>query len=193
MTSHYKMAPMQRMEELRDLSAKPVSPKKAAVLSLFYPDVQGETHLVLIKRNTYPGVHSAQIGFPGGRVEDQDNSLMHTALRETEEEIGVGTRQVTIIKELSEIFIPPSNFLVRPFMGTLVRTPRFIPDDNEVARILEIPLLDFLDDSALTTRKIDTSYAKSIDVPAFLLRGQIVWGATAMVLSEVKDLLKRVL
>ena len=100
---------------------------------------------------------------------------------------------ITVIREISEIYIPPSNFEVQPYIG-LYREPRpFVIQETEVERFIEIPLTDFLKESNVVTKKLSTSYAKEIDVPAFELNGYIVWGATAMMLSEIKELLKQAL
>ena len=105
------MVPLERLNALKALNPSDLIPKKAAVMMLFYPKNK-ETHLVLIVRNSYPGVHSSQIAFPGGKVEIEDASLAHTALRETEEEIGVDRNKIEIIKSFTDVYIPPSNFLV---------------------------------------------------------------------------------
>ena len=190
--AHAKMAPIKRLEQLKNISYENLTPKKAAVLMLLYPK-EGQTHLVLIVRNSYPGVHSSQIAFPGGKVESYDLTMADTALRETEEEIGVDKSTIEIIKEFTEIYIPPSNFLVAPFLGICNSEPLFTLQIDEVAGIIELPLTFFLDDKNVVTRKLATSYATSIDVPAFLVQEQIVWGATAMMMSELKETLKKVL
>jgi 8-oxo-dGTP pyrophosphatase MutT (NUDIX family) len=188
-----KMAPIERLIELKTKARELNSARRAGVLALFYPDSNNETHLILILRKTYKGVHSAQIGFPGGKFEDEDVNLEVTALRETEEEVGVPREVVSVIKELTEIYIPPSNFFVQPFIAITTKTPNFIAQEEEVEELIEVPLSHFMDDSILTTKVLSTSYATNIDVPAFLLNGHIVWGATAMMLSEVRELLKEVL
>ena len=190
--AHAKMAPIERLEQLNNLSYDDLSPKKAAVMMLFYPK-ESQTHLVLIVRNSYPGVHSSQIAFPGGKVESFDLSMADTALRETEEEIGIAKSSIQIIKEFTEIYIPPSNFLVSPFLGICTSEPTFILQTDEVAGIIELPLSIFLDDNNVVIRKLSTSYAASIDVPAFLVKEHVVWGATAMMMSELKETLKNVL
>lgn len=190
--AHAKMAPIERLEQLNNLLYNDLSPKKAAVMMLFYPK-ESQTHLVLIVRNSYPGVHSSQIAFPGGKVESFDLTMADTALRETEEEIGVEKSSIEIIKEFTEIYIPPSNFLVSPFLGICCSEPSFVLQEDEVAGIIELPLPFFLDDKNVVTRKLSTSYAASIDVPAFLVKEHIVWGATAMMMSELKETLKKVL
>lgn len=184
---------MLRLKELEKLNIDEKNPNHAAVLAVFYPGLQNETRFVLILRKTYRGVHSNQVGFPGGRVEPEDRDLMHTALRETEEEVGIPQHEVEVVRELSRLYIPPSNFWVYPFMGVMKKTPVLVPQEEEVESVLEIELKDFLEDSCLTTETLSTSYAKEIEVPAFRLNGHVVWGATAMMLSEMKDILRQVL
>lgn len=191
--SQLKLAPMLRLKELEKLNIDEKNPNHAAVLAVFYPGLQNETRFVLILRKTYRGVHSNQVGFPGGRVEPEDRDLMHTALRETEEEVGIPQHEVEVVRELSRLYIPPSNFWVYPFMGVMKKTPVLVPQEEEVESVLEIELKDFLEDSCLTTETLSTSYAKEIEVPAFRLNGHVVWGATAMMLSEMKDILRQVL
>ena len=190
--AHAKMAPLERISELKKENYLDKNPRKAAVLMLFYPKNE-ITHLALIVRNTYPGVHSSQIGFPGGKVEEYDANLAETALRETHEEVGVHPEKVQIIKPFSEIYIPPSNFLVAPFMGISSEELTFIPDLDEVKRVLEFSIVDFLDEKSITKVKMSTSYATDIEVPAFMVDKYVVWGATAMMMSELKEAIKNVL
>lgn len=190
--AHAKMAPLERISFFKEENYIDKNPRHAAVLMLFYPK-NNVTHLALIVRNTYPGVHSSQIGFPGGKVEETDLNLEETALRETHEEVGVHPEKVKIIKPFSKIYIPPSNFLVSPFMGISHHELSFIPDFDEVKRVLEFPLTNFLDDNSITKVTMSTSYAKDIEVPAFMVDKYIVWGATAMMMSELKETIKCVL
>jgi|TARA_R110000868_G_scaffold89285_1_gene248596 8-oxo-dGTP pyrophosphatase MutT (NUDIX family) len=191
--SHYKMAPELRIEELKRISEQTKNPRNAAVMSVFYPNKVETTNLLLILRKTYQGVHSNQIGFPGGKVEKEDSDLMQTALRETHEEVGIHPDRIEVIKSLTQIYIPPSNFNVQPFIGLYKNPSPFIIQEDEVEAIVEVSLSDFMDDSLVYHQKLTTSYATNIDVPAFKLNGYTVWGATAMMLSEVKELLKQVL
>lgn len=167
--------------------------KKAGVMALFYPDSGLRTRLLFILRKTYPGVHSNQIGFPGGKQETGDPTLLDTALREAWEEVGIDRRRVTIIRPLSELYIPPSNFHVRPFLGLYDKLQPFRIQQSEVEALVEVPIGEILDHQSLTTRVMTTSYAGEIEVPAYKLAGHIVWGATAMMLSEIKELLTKVM
>jgi len=189
----FKMAPIERLAELKRIAHQKNTARKAGVLALFYPSVENKTYLSLILRKTYKGVHSAQIGFPGGKYEEEDLTLKETALRETEEEIGVSIKKITILKQLTDVYIPPSNFFVQPFIGITSETPKFKIQEEEVEELLEIPLLHFMDNSIKTIQTLSTSYAKNIEVPAFTLNGHLVWGATAMMLNEIREMLKEIL
>lgn len=191
-SSHIKMAPMERIKLMEDNSYDISLARKAAVMMLFYPK-GGIVHLVLIIRNSYPGVHSSQIAFPGGKVEDTDADLKDTALRETYEEVGIFPDKITVLRSFSSIYIPPSNFLVHPFLGVSTTELNFKLQEEEVAGIIEMPLSLLLDDSIISMKTLETSYSKSINVPVFQIEEHLVWGATAMMLSELKDALKLVL
>ncbi|WP_327018315.1 CoA pyrophosphatase [Croceibacter atlanticus] len=189
----FKMAPMERVKELKDVDIKALNPREAAVTALFYPNKDNQTFLILILRKTYKGVHSAQIGFPGGKVEPEDKDLKDTAKRETEEEVGVPYDDIQLIKKMTTAYIPPSNFNVHPFIGYLEDTPKLIKQDDEVEDIVLVDIDDFLNEDSLIEETLTTSYATELTVPAFHLNGHVVWGATAMMLSEIKTLFKQVL
>lgn len=191
--SQFKMSPPFRRELISRYKEAMKDAKRAGVLAMFYPNATNETHLALILRKTYKGVHSAQIGFPGGKFEDEDKTLKHTAIRETWEEIGVPEQKIKIVKQMTEVYIPPSNFYVQPFIGVTQETPKFIKQDEEVEDIVEVSLTHFLDENNVGNKLVATTYTAKIEVPAYELNGHIVWGATAMMLSEIKDILKAVL
>ena len=186
--AQFKLAPKMRLA----YNAKRIQankPKTAAVLALFYPNQKNNVSLLLTKRANYNGTHSGQISFPGGKVEKSDLNLKETALRETFEEVGVLQEKIDIVREITEVYIPPSNFSVTPYIGLLNNKPLF-KVNSEVAKIIEIPFSDLLDDSRLASISITNSYMKETSVPCFNFDGSIIWGATAMILSEIKELLK---
>jgi 8-oxo-dGTP pyrophosphatase MutT (NUDIX family) len=190
--AHVKMAPINRMEDLMNMDFSKKNPRIAAVLMLFYPK-NDQTHLVLILRNAYEGIHSAQVGFPGGKYEQEDEDLTFTALRETHEEIGINPKTIEIVKSFTKLYIPPSNFLVHPFLGISKEELIFGADPVEVAAVIELPLSVFLSENTVVNSDVITSYSSSSVVPAFKIQDHIVWGATAMILSELKEVLKEAL
>lgn len=190
--AHLLMAPPERMALMKDFDLSQKNPRKAAVMMLFYPKNKF-THLVLILRNSYNGVHSSQIAFPGGKVENEDPNHEFTALRETHEEIGVAPNLINVIKPFTQIYIPPSNFMVFPYLGFSHQELIFTPDPSEVSGIIELPLSDFLNENIVVNQLMQTSYSDDILVPAFKIQEHLVWGATAMMLSELKETLKKVI
>ena len=186
--AQFKLAPKMRLEyNAKKIEAN--NPKIAAVLALFYPNQNNEVSLLLTKRANYIGTHSGQISFPGGKFEKSDLNLKETALRETFEEVGIFQEKIDIVREITEVYIPPSNFSVTPFIGILNDIPVF-KLNSEVAKIIEIPFPDLLDDTMLASISITNSYMKETSVPCFNFDGSVIWGATAMILSEIKELLK---
>ena len=190
--AHFKMAPLERIDFLKNLDKENENPRIAAVMMLLYPKNE-KTHLVLILRNSYKGVHSSQIAFPGGKQESKDISFEATALRETYEEIGVPPDKMEVLMPFTQLFIPPSNFIVYPFLGICREEIIFIPNTNEVANIIELPLSDFLSDEIVISTEMATSFGERVTMPAFKIEEHIVWGATAMMLSELKEVLKKAL
>lgn len=190
--AHSKMTPLNRISLINSIDFSKITPKRAAVMMLLYPK-ETQTHLALILRADYNGVHSSQIGFPGGKVEPEDIDLSCTALRETNEEIGVDRNTINVIRAFTQVYIPPSNYMVYPFMGICNSELKFQLQEEEVAGVLELPLCDFLDDALLKSKTIKTSYSDSIEVPGFRIKNHFVWGATAMMLNELKETLKMVI
>ena len=192
LSAHAKMAPESRLPTLNPEYYKNNNPRRSAVMMLFYPKNE-MAHLVLIKRNAYEGVHSSQISFPGGKAEPEDKDLAATAIRETFEEVGVLPSDIDVVMPFTEIYIPPSNFLVAPFLGLALNQPVFNPNPDEVVSIIELPLDVFLDEAIVIQTEMQTPYSQNISVPAFKVGEHIVWGATAMILSELKETIKSVL
>jgi len=161
------------------------SATEAAVLALLYPS-NGKTRLAFIKRNEYDGPHSAQVSFPGGVREVDDLNLQETALRETREELGING-QIEVLGALTPLHIPVSNFMVYPFVGWIEKSPVFHPDPSEVQYVIEAALTDLLNPS---NRDSETLYhhEQSIEAPFYRVGEEKIWGATAMMLSEVLHL-----
>ena len=185
----YRMAPLGRktISDNFDVSKA----RDSAVLILLYPE-NSKIYLPLTQRNEYDGIHSAQISLPGGKTERSDRDFEHTALRESQEELGIDPEHVQVIGKLSELFIPVSNFRVIPILGINDQKPEFKPDPKEVQKLLEVDIESLLD---LTLRKSTFMKFKSgmgTDVPYFDLQGHIVWGATAMILSEFSQVLSEI-
>jgi 8-oxo-dGTP pyrophosphatase MutT (NUDIX family) len=170
----------------------PADAREASVMALFFPQAK-EWQLTLIQRTSHnpKDRHGGQIGFPGGKREAQDPDLTATALRETEEEIGVSAADIQLLGRLSELYIPVSNFLVHPFVGYLDYAPSFRPQASEVARVLTVPFKDVVAPESRQLTNIHIAPQMVLrDVPHFALAGQVVWGATAMMISELLAVLE---
>ena len=164
------------------------NPRIGGVLLLLDPSGD-EMKVVLTLRKQYDGTHSGQMSFPGGRQEPTDADLTQTALRETSEEIGIDPNHIRIIGHLSELYIPPSNFLVYPSVGVMKEEATFKKQDDEVEEIVEIPLSFFLDKNNRVTTKIKVMGNSTVDVPAYVYDRYTIWGATAIMMSEFVYLL----
>ncbi len=159
------------------------------VLLLLYKK-QDEWYFPLIQRPTYDGIHSGQVAFPGGRQENMDRDLFDTALRESYEEVGTSTEKVEVIGALSEFFVAVSNHLILPVVGLYPDVPQFLPDPREVDHVIEAPLSQLLDHTVLKQKEIQASSGYRLISPYFEIENKVVWGATAMILSEFVDVLR---
>lgn len=165
--------------------------RKSAVLALLYPHSERH-HLVFMQRPVYPGVHSGQVSFPGGRQEPEDRDLTATALREAEEELGIPARQVQVIGALTPLYIPPSNFMVYPQVGYMPVRPDFVPSEREVEQVIEVSLELLLDTEIRQESTIRLNQDLEIKAPAFVVEGFPIWGATAMMLNELLHIIQRI-
>lgn len=183
-----RMAPSSR--PVGRFESQPGGPRLGGVLMLLYCAAD-EVNLVLTRRPDYNGVHSGQVSCPGGRHEPPE-SLETTALRETFEEIGIRPEDVVVLGRLTPLYIPPSDFEVHPFVGCFrAGRPFFAPDTREVAEIIEVPLAHLLDPA---TRVEETWELRGVEVmvPFFRIGDHKVWGATAMMLSELVERIRYV-
>ena len=158
------------------------SARKAAVLWLMYPNQEGMIEGVLIERAEYDGVHSKQVGMPGGEMELSDTDYIDTALRECREELGIAVHRENVLGALSPLYIPPSNFYVRPYVAWLHTRPVWSPDEREVSNVLGCKM------SYISEPETWKSYeVNGMQVPGFLLESRLVWGATAMMIAELME------
>lgn len=188
--SHLKMAPQHRPEQLMSYHEGNKNAKKGAVLMLFYNE-SDETKMIIIRRSNYVGIHAGQIAFPGGRYEDEDKNVRTTALREIHEEIGIPENKIEIVGRLSDIYVPPSNFLVSVFVGYLDEKPMYKIEEREVDKVIEVPFSDFFKPGLIKEKEffVSTQNASS-KAPYFDVSNAEIWGTSAMVISEFLDLMK---
>jgi 8-oxo-dGTP pyrophosphatase MutT (NUDIX family) len=175
-------------------SVVPSGARLSAVLCLLYPE-QDDLKVLLMKRKEDRTAHSGQVSFPGGRYEPEDISLQYTALREAQEEVGVMPDAVDVLGALSSLYIPVSNFNVFPYVGYLPHRPTFTLSQQEVSYIIEPPLSILLHDDCKIITDVSSPAVPQLirKVKAYRLDdGTIIWGATAMIISELEMLVKEV-
>jgi 8-oxo-dGTP pyrophosphatase MutT (NUDIX family) len=165
--------------------------RPSAVLILLYCK-DNEPHLVLTLRTDTLGSHKGQIALPGGSKDKTDATFVDTALRETREELGIDLEQVEILRELTPMYVPPSNFLIHPIVAYTSYPPTFNPNIHEVAEVIEVPLLRLFDpmNRRIEPRPAASLNGQMIQVPGFDLGKYLVWGATAMILAEFVNMLR---
>ncbi len=184
--AHMRMIPNKLMS---NYEARPANARMSAVLILCY-EQNGEIFTVLFKRTEDGSPHSGQISFPGGKAEENDKDLIETALRETEEEIGVDRKLVSIVGSLTPIYIPVSNFSVQPVVGILTQKPAFLPNEQEVQEIICVSF-EHLFDAENRFIKTFNRGGYVFDAHCIDVNGHTVWGATATILAEVEELYKK--
>jgi len=201
--AHLKMAPLHRVRDIEEMEPIPPGAVVSAVLIVLIPSAEKghsgsllHSSLVVIRRNSYDGVHSGQISFPGGKYEPGDRDLTETACREAGEELGIKEADVDILGFMTPLYVPPSNFVIYPVLSIAKREIRFNPDPREVCGYRIIPLAQM--DPAIS-KKVDISVGNNISgitvypqVPAYIIEDDyIIWGATAMIISELYQLAGR--
>lgn len=171
----------------------PADVRKSAVMLLLYPHQNG-WYMPLMRRAEDGRVHGGQISLPGGRHDPGDQDFTHTALRETHEEFGIAPEKISVLGNLTELYIPPSNSLVFPRVGYVPQRPRFQPAPREVAEIIEVEIRDFLDPQIKDVHWVDVFGGNMIQAPGYTVNGQnLIWGATAMMIAEFCQLLYELL
>ncbi|MBI1315709.1 NUDIX domain-containing protein [bacterium] len=165
----------------------PPDARFASVLIALYP-FEERIHTGLILRPSYPGVHGGQVAFPGGKREPEDTDDIATALREAEEEVGLARHLSRVVGCLSPVYIPPSRYWVHPVVSVLDHRPAFVPDQHEVERVLELPLAQFTGPEVLRNAEFGQGEQR-FETPAYHWNNFVIWGATAMMISELMALL----
>jgi 8-oxo-dGTP pyrophosphatase MutT (NUDIX family) len=183
----YQMAPVTKMEQLV-YNHNDSPPKESSVLVLLYPEAK-ETMLVIMKRAVDHSVHSGQLSFPGGQAEPFDKDVVATALRETNEELGIDSNLVHVLGTLTPVYISPSNFNVIPVVGYMDVKPVFSINE-EVEKVFSVAVSELMKPDAKKIRQVTTRYVTRLEVPCYMVEGEILWGATAMMIRELMELLK---
>lgn len=169
----------------------PGKPKPSSVLLLLYPH-HDEVYTVFIRRQQYNGVHSGQISLPGGQREKEDLDAEQTALREAHEEIGIDSGSVRILGKLTNLYIPPSNFMVSPFVGYMNVRPVFVIDPAEVKRTIEVKISELLLESNIREETFIVSNKLTVTAPAYVIGKEKIWGATAAIISEFCEVYRHI-
>jgi len=188
--AHLKLAPEIRIKDLKT-EQPPAHAVESAVLILLFP-FEESLHTVVILRNEYDGIHSGQISLPGGKREESDIDFNNTALREAKEEIGIIPEDMEIIGQLSRFYVRPSNYIVYPFIAYQANRPEFRPDATEVQRVIEIDIFKDINYDKIVYKTLTFKNNIQIDAPGFIVENEFMWGATAMIFSELLQVLHSV-
>jgi 8-oxo-dGTP pyrophosphatase MutT (NUDIX family) len=178
-SAHQKMLPPNI--KLKD-PQNPQNVKQSGVLLLLYPH-NGKLQICFIRRPDSMKFHGGQIAFPGGKYEQSDKNLVNTALRESKEEIGIKTDDIIILGELTTLYVSVSNFYIKPVVGYCISKPNFKINNHEVEELITLPVEFFNNKNIIQVKEVETSSGK-LNTPCFVIKNQIIWGATAMILAE---------
>lgn len=195
-SAHLKMAPEHRIASLSVEIAPPECAVESAVLVIMFPQKREnppmdphiqplmDWEVLLIERSKYDGVHSGEIAFPGGKREKWDKDFIDTACREANEEMAIKNKDLTIFGLLSRLYVPPSNHTIYPVLACACWNTELIPREREVIGYKKIPIR-FFDPGLSKVCTIETSRGDIVRAPAFIYEDYMIWGATAMILSEL--------
>jgi 8-oxo-dGTP pyrophosphatase MutT (NUDIX family) len=183
-SAQYEMAHVNR-EKILLTSNESKEYKPSAVLILLFPNNNNQPTILLIERNSYIGYHSGQIALPGGKAEISDDNLQSTALREYFEETGSDIIP-TIIGKLTPVYIPVSKFMVQPYIAYANKKPKFSINTREVAELIEWEMVHLLDNNTIKETTVEPTFGYKFKTPFFDVHGKVLWGATAMMLNELK-------
>lgn len=188
--SQFKMAPLTRIKELLYQKTPDNAIEAAVMLCICIDKTNNKITIPFIKRCEYDGVHSGQIALPGGKKESYDNNLITTAIRETQEEIGINPTDIEILGCLTKLYIPPSNYIVTPVVAYSNKTTHYSIDTTEVAELIEINLNSLLEPDNIKEFTFNTT-KKTIVAPAFYINNHYIWGATAMIINELLEIIRQ--
>jgi 8-oxo-dGTP pyrophosphatase MutT (NUDIX family) len=186
--AQFKMAPVSRLKKGYYLNDPALIPKLSAVAVLVFP-INDIAHLLLTERTERLSSHSSQISFPGGKFDDSDFNLLNTSLRELKEEVGIDKENVNLISPLTDLYIPVSNFKVNPYLFFSANEINPVINKDEVNEVVLLKLNDLVSEEIRKEKKMNLSYEFNSNVPYFDVNGKVVWGATAMILSEFREIL----
>lgn len=186
-SAHQKMAPINR--PIASLAIQNKSDYKESAVAVIIHNHNKEPHIILTERQTYKGAHSGQISFPGGKKEIHDTTLLNTAIRETNEEIGLILPEEHFINQLTQVYIPVSNFLVKPFLFVSELNQNLTPDIREVKEVIHFPLKKLIDPNSISTMEVKFPNGMiQKNIPCFKYGNKKIWGATALILNELREL-----
>lgn len=190
--AHFDVIPINR--PISSKAKKEAEYYRESGVALILTTINEEVHCILMKRSVHPGnPHSGQISFPGGKKEDYDIDLESTARRETSEEIGIQLNNDDLLGKLTPIFIPVSKFSVQPFVYFINGPLEFVPDPLEVDKVFTFEVKELLKTDIIKRKEIRLSQGfTQKGVPYFDLNGETVWGATAMILAEFRQLILKI-
>ena len=187
-SAHLAMAPLNR--PLTSIALQNTKEFKESAVSILLHSHEEQLTIVLIQRPFYEGAHGGQISFPGGKKDQEDVNSEHTARRECMEEIGVCLEETEHLGQLTDVYIPVSGFLVKPHVYYTERSITFVPDPHEVAEVFRVSVVDLLDESCISTMEVKfPNGLTQKNIPCFILNKKKVWGATALILNELRELL----